>query len=607
MGSQALNLNSGLVSSPPPASSGGGIDLSAGLSSPTTPATQPAAQGTRAGGDGGASVMDTVTDAGKSLGKTLIHSVEGAGKDYGTGFMNEGKRTLGGILNILGNVMSDDPNAHYATPTVPVIGDISEAIAGHLKRGADWLNTNTENHGFFQHAGGFAENIAELMSPEALSALAKPAQAAEAVESAKALSSGGSEAKALPGGVDTAAKLADAGKIAKILQQYPRLASLVGLGLSAAARGSAETGLQTLLKTGGDTHEALNAAEAGGTVGGVAAPLAELAGAGLSKLVPEMRNVGGVEIPVKKEPTPSASAQQGARAYTETAREVAEPHLVGIGMTPERAKQTLNVVHDFTGVADQLKAANARAYDVLDNLTNGRFRQLNDQIRRASDAAFDGGAEAEQKLTGLRDEMENLLKTAGKGQLSPQWLQRVKDSWRQSYILSDAGRILDRSLDGLPGRSNVSTEQRGINGKELASGLRRLVETHGYDTLTKALGPGRIENLQAIADATKTNSGRSLINHAIHHAATYLGAAAGATAGGYLGGGSHAVEAMGAAIGAGGGHATKEAIGRVVDAIRTNPRIGRSFLYMVEKGTKPDVYGPIISSMITQSHEDGNK
>lgn len=129
---------------------------------------------------------------------------------------------------------------------------------GHIhavKSAANWLNQNAETHGFWQGFGDFGENVAELMSPEALGELAKGTEAVEGAE-----------------GASKASKLADAGKVAQVLEKYPRIRALLTLGMRTAARGAVEGGAQTYIKTGGDTQAATRAAEIGGAVGG-ATPL----------------------------------------------------------------------------------------------------------------------------------------------------------------------------------------------------------------------------------------------------------------------------------------------------------------------------------------------
>lgn len=508
------------------------------------------------------------------------------------GVMKGGEKTVGGLLNILADNRQQalEDEAKYQQKFLatregkkvlaaggkpsPSPSPVDDPVIKYTRKAADWLNSNTEDNGFWEHAGDFGENIAELMSPEALGSLAKTA---EAVKTGEAVTAG--------------EKFADASKMAKLLKQYPRLASLVGIGLSAAAKGAAEVGGQTYVKTGGDTDAATQAAELGAAGGAIIAPLGEAAAGAVRNMAPEMRMIDGVEVPVPRDTTPPLTPAQRAssEAYTAAARGTVAPHLQNIGMAPEQIDKYLNTFHDFTGAGDKLTQANDAVYDHLDDVTGKKFRKLNDEVAQAQKNAWDGGPNAEKHYKNKQAEMEDLLNKSG---LDSEYLQKAKASWRQSYILNDAGNTLDKSLDGLPGQSNVSMEQRGINGKKLQSGLQQLVRQYGYDTVDQAMGPGRLKNLELIAKANTTNSGRALFNRGIKYIVPYLGLKAGEAATGHFLGGL-----------AGAGMAESALVGtqRVMNAIRTNPKIGQNLIFALESGARPQNYGPLIGSMITQA------
>lgn len=599
MGTQPIDLSAGIVA-PPAAPAAQGIDLSAGIVSGTPQPTAAPAAAPPAATPPSHPFLDKVRSA--------VAPVIDAGSDLATGFAKQGRATVGGLMQILGGEM-EHPEAktlaHY--PGEEYAQKAASFAADHLKRGADYLNKDNDLNGAWEHIGGFGENIAELMTPEALGALGKSA------EGAKALETGGK-----------AQQLAEASKVAGVLKKYPRLASLVGLGL-AAARSGAETGVQTFLKTGGDSDAAQRAAELGAGTGAALAPLAEMAGGLRKALTPESRSIEGVDLPSGRVDTPQVTPQaaKGADAYTATARAAVKPNLEAIGLSPEEVESTLSQNHDLTGLSARLQEKNGAAYDLLDAATKGKFRSLNSELNDARSNAFSGGdvsekvemadgtkktvtKTAKQHYEDKQQEMDSLLDTYTGGELTPAFVGKVKDSFSQGYVLSDIGRVLDRSLDGLPGRSNVSQEQRGINGATLEKGIQQAVEKHGYDTVVKALGPGRLENLQAIAQATKTNAQRADFNKALHHVVAYLGIAGGAAAGHALGGGELGGIA-GASIGYGAAMTTKDALGNVLNSVRLNPRIGRSLLFMLNKGTKPEVYGPLIGSMITQAETSRDK
>lgn len=584
--SAAQPVNSSTAS---PAASGPSLDFSA--AQPANPGTTPTTP-----------ILSKMRDAFHAVADPVAH----AATDYGNGYLKEGGRTIGGLMKILGNVISpDEPaNTHYLSDALPdypgekYIKEGSKFAADHLRRGADYLNKDTELNGAWQHLGGFGENIAELMSPEALASLGKTAEVAKAGE---------------VGG--KAQQLADASKVAALLKKYPRVASLVGLGLSAARAGT-ETGVQTFVKSGGNADEAIRAGELGAGTGAALGALAKTAGPLARRIIPATRSIEGVDIPVERIQSPNVTPQaaKGAEAYTATARAAVRPSLESIGLSPDEVEKVLSGNHDFTGLTDRLQERNGAAYDTLDKATGGRFRTVNGELQEAKDKAFSNDDMTittpegmKKKLSGdaaykyKQEEMDALLDAHTGGEVTPEMVGAVKGSFHQGYVLGDVGRVLDRSLDGLPGRSNVSQEQRGINGNELEKGIQQVVERHGYDTVVKALGPGRLENLQAIAAATRTNAQRATFNRAIHHVAGFLGASLGAGAGAAASGGNHYAATAGAGMGYAAGLAAKDTVATVLNAVRLNPRVGRSLLFMLDKGSDPKVYGPLIGSMITQS------
>jgi len=267
-------------------------------------------------------------DARWSAGGLLNTAASAYGALHGPVEMGEAKgaaQTVAGILNILGKADREmqhggavargeengdvDPNAAQNPQPNP--------LADHMQNAARFINDNAHEDGLLEQLGGFGENIGELLTPEALAALGKTAEIAKG---AKAAGAGEKIAGAIQGAAE---KYADASKVAKILKTYPKIASLVGLGAATAARGAAETGAQTYVKTGGDTDAAMNAAEIGGVLGGAGAPL--LKGAGdavaerLAKRAATKEMVGGVETVIPAEvrnvkPTPQqVSGQQSIR------------------------------------------------------------------------------------------------------------------------------------------------------------------------------------------------------------------------------------------------------------------------------------------------------
>ena len=204
----------------------------------------------------------------------------------GEGLMQGGAHTIAGLLNILGTPRATGPGT---------ILPADDPIKAHLRSAAEWLNAHSQDDDTWQKIGDFGESALELMTPEALGSLAK---GTEAVKAGTALAKTGELAT-------KAEQLADAAKAAKVLDQYPRIKALVMIGARAAAKGAAEVGGQTYVKTGGDTDAATRAAAEGAVAGGIGAPLLEGVGGVVSRAIAKrattMEDVGGVPTPVSAE------------------------------------------------------------------------------------------------------------------------------------------------------------------------------------------------------------------------------------------------------------------------------------------------------------------
>lgn len=381
------------------------------------------------------------------------------------------------------------------------------------------------------------------------------------------------KAKAIQPILDFAAKHPVAGRIIHSALQN------AGMGAAfEAAHGKDDLGTAALL---------------GGAGGAAGAAISEGAGAAARALKGEpaeaTRVIEGARVPEAKAEPLTPAQQESAKAYSGTAREAARPHLTAVS-DPWEVDARLQQLHDFTGVADELKQALNGRVNEIDQATGGRFKQLQDEIRAARDA---GGPEYGNKLR----EMDSLLQNTQNTSANSAELDKIRQSWRRYYVLEDAGKKLDRAIDGLPGESGISREQRGINGKKLLTGLSNLIQNHGRATVEETLGQGRLENLEAIARANMTNAQRKNFNEAALNVAKYLtrktsATAAGAAVGHHFGGpiGGYAGAAAGAAIDA--------QLGRVYKAIQANPRVAQNLLFAIESGARPENYGPLIGGLI---------
>lgn len=414
-------------------------------------------------------------------------------------------------------------------------------------------------------------------------------------------------------GLQGAERLKAATGLAQVLEKHPVIAKLVKIGQNAVRQGTV-AGAQTFAKTGGDTGaataSALETAGAGGAIeaaGGLASSAVrkltpavshaaeDYAGEARAAVRPHLENVSAaIDDAGRPQPGPNQPGLvvHNPAAIAAHAAETPKPPALDVD-------RVLNHVHDFTGAADRLADVNNAAYDALDKVTGGQFRQLNSQVSAAQKAAWKGGPEQEKAYRDAVAKMDDLLSST-KG-VKPETLKAIKDGWRASYQLRDVGDIWDRSLNGVPGGSKVSQEQRGINGQQLMNGLQRAVRDHGRSSLEATLGPGRLDNLERIARLNQTNAQRQVFNRGVQEVARYLPIYLGAKIGEHVAG--FPGEIMGSIAGA----AVKPTVEHVLDAIKANPKMGNYLTYAIESGADPKKFGPMLATMIQQNNTEASR
>lgn len=429
-------------------------------------------------------------------------------------------------------------------------------------------------------------------------------------------------------GLSSVEKFKQAQQLSGLLQKSPLVAKLLRVGVSAAKTG-AIGGAQTLAKTGDPDAALDSAALAGATDFGLGA----------------ITDFGRAGVAAARAPSATAdAAADGAQAYSAEARRAVEPHLTAINdaveagrpsaAAPQGAPGTdlmprnaierpgaagagappqpqiprtptgklldvdhiLSQVHDFTGAADRLTEVNKAGYEALEQITGAKFRDLNDEVQAAQKAVWRGQPGAEEIYKAKQAEMDKLIDST-KGAINRETVDALKASWRQSYMLRDFGRMWDKSVNGVPGASRVSSEQRGVDGKVLMKQLQNAVNRYGRFQIDRTLGPGRLEVLERIAEKTSTRAGRADFYQGLRSVLTSMhhGAVIGGVGGHFLGS-----WAGGAAVGAAGG-AAFEGIPKVLDAIKANPKIAQHFLFALDSGASAEKYAPFVAEMIQRN------
>jgi hypothetical protein len=461
----------------------------------------------------------------------------------------------------------------------------------------------TPTHGLGEMHGAAGENLGELLTGEKLLSF---------------LGRGGEIAK-------LGDKLKDVSGLARMIEKYPMIGKLMAIGASTAKTGTV-AGAQTLQRT--DDPRA--AATTAGITALTGAPLQILGATGSA--VNTIRKAGGEAAAEEAAAAAARETAASRETYAETARGAIRPHLeetnaarnvpqqevmmnqpggqpaVPTGRMAATATgkpapaqinidQVLKQTHDFTGAADRLTAINDEAYNQFDTATGGRFRQINGEVAAAQNAMRKGEQGAAQLYKQKLGEMDQLIDLTG-GEMTPEMKAAAKSGFRQSYVLRDFGNLWDRNLNGVPGASQASQAQRGINGKGLLTDLQRAVKLYGRPQVEAALGLGRLDNLEEIAQQNMTAAKRVAFNRGVWEVMKrlHVGAVLGGAAGGVVG---HWAE--GAAVGAG-----AVGTGEVINAIKTNPKIGQNFLFALQSGATAERYGPFIATMIQKAMTDSS-
>jgi hypothetical protein len=473
----------------------------------------------------------------------------------------------------------------------------------------------------------------------------------------------GEELLGMLGRAGTVMKAADRLKtvtgLAQLIEKVPMVGKLLKIGASAAKQGTI-SGAQTYVKTGGDTGAAATA----GAMGAAAVPILQGAGA-VGSAVKTMIKAPGeaaaeeAAAAAGRETTAAENvaaaqrqAQQSREAYAQTARGALQPHLEETNAARNVPQQevmmnqpggqpaaptgrmaatatgkpapaqididaVLRQTHDFTGAADHLTAINDDAYNQFDTATGGRFRQLNAQIAEAQSGMRKGEQGAATLYKQKLAEMDQLMDQTG-GEMTPEMKAAAKSGFRQSYMLRDFGNLWDRNLNGVPGASQASQAQRGINGRGLLTDLQRAVKLYGRPQVETALGPGRLENLEDIAQQNVTDKQRAQFNIGIKNVAQELNrlnkeaAVAKPVQQSPIGRRDLAMN-----IGAGVAYATggpayplmvaAATVGDVFNAIKTNPKIAKNFLFALQSGATAERYGPFIATMIQKAMTESSQ
>lgn len=209
--------------------------------------------------------------------------------DAGKGFVKEAGKTLLGAASVLDKI-SGSPRIDIGAHPVHALDSFT-----------NWLEEPSAN--LDEKIGGVGENVAEFMTPEELVSLVGKG----------------------PGALKRAAQLE------AVLVQNPKMAQLLRVGTEVAKhpalRQGVTAGIQTFLKTGGNTQAALQSASETAAVGGVLGEGAGLLGEGAQSVLNRTADVGGEPTVIPKQPIATPTQAAGQKVIQTNAQKILQNHL----------------------------------------------------------------------------------------------------------------------------------------------------------------------------------------------------------------------------------------------------------------------------------------
>jgi hypothetical protein len=533
------------------------------------------------------------------------------------GFLKGGMHTVAGLLNILGRgrqaamdaQQQNNVSQGLETPQQAAVQP-KDAIAGHVKDAADWINAHAQDHGIWQHVGDFGESALELMSPEGLAGLAGDTVKAGEVAGK------GAEVSA------KAAQLGDASKVAKLLDQYPRIKALLMIGAKAAQAGG-EVGAQTYAKTGGDTQAAGEAALTGAAFGAGAGALD--AGVTAARTAENTRQVTAAAHEAAPAVLAERTAAEGA------ARQAAAQQ----GVKDVAARATNDAFQRFnTGMAAVPGFTEAVAPVAPKTFAEGSeaLKQVVRPLYQKADAAAGYDGELQNLMAQHKEAVANLdYKAANKAEdsidallenrpasVTPAEQAAMKMGWRDAKVLDKVHAATEGAFNGISEdmAAEPGTSARKLKGGSKESGSLQTNMGRVLDTPAKAkeayrvLGRDGVANLYRASYLVSTpEMAKATAALAEQVAAEFpaaeegtlhkvVGGALGAAAGGALGhaaaGGTGAE--VGALLGGAGGKMLSDGARDVMRKMAMSPRIGQLMDFAVRNNVSPKIAAAAVAA-----------
>jgi hypothetical protein len=375
--------------------------------------------------------------------------------------VKEAQKHVAGAVDLL--------NKYVIAPNDPGATDTTRKASQIAQEASDWLKRSTDQTTAMEKVGGWGESVAEVFAPEMW--LGKAAE-----------------------GLSAAERIAEMGKIAKVVEKYPGLQPVVAAGVkalkgaTAVAGTGAKLGTQAYIESGGDKDAAETAALTGMVLHGALGTAA----AGGKAII---KGAAG-SVAALKAATAAAEAAPGK--FGQGATDVLQAAFDRLGVADKAAP-----VSDYGQAAKQLGSKASDIYDAADQATEGRWRKANAAIQAAK-ASGDSAQEA-----AARANMEELMSgfdDTSYGQLAREATDRARDAFHDHYTLDKIHDSLVKSFDfGTPETAADRGGANSFDGKKLFNQLTELERDKGVgrERMVELMGEKGLNSLYDLADTAK--------------------------------------------------------------------------------------------------------
>jgi hypothetical protein len=300
-------------------------------------------------------------------------------------------------------------------------------------------------------------------------------------------------------GLSLAEKLGLATKVAKLAEDHPAIAKIIGMGLRATRTGTVSAGQEAL--HGGDTSDVLTAGGTGFLSSAGSEGLGEL-----SKLAkPIVKKIAGESLETAPKWKGAGTAAKLAEANQEPAKRVianvahdsAEPIVQKFG------QQAPDTITSFKDAAEAVEAASKPVFQKLDEISSGGFQtakneldSANKVIRRAT--SMEDLKAAEKAAADAQGKIDTIFKNA-EGKVSPEDLQNARNGWRSKRVLEQLHSKIDQAFDMPQSASDISGATRTLDLAKLQGRLNAAFQKIPKQELETVLGRSGTESLFSLA------------------------------------------------------------------------------------------------------------